>query len=206
MSRIFGTEVRSIGNGDDLSERRRPSHLSAPTGSRKGKFNCDPDSRRTLGFMTPAGVYTENMPSRSRFKCDSSLTTDPFFQSSSTSLRTAIRTSRPRVPFTLTTRYPSVHLLNALPLVTHYRAPRPSRRLALHVSYTMDKTIRTPGVLVAHHGRRLALHVSYTMDKTIRTPGVLVAHHGRRLALTVSYTMDKTIRTPGVLVAHHGSN
>ncbi|KAI8496637.1 hypothetical protein Bbelb_252920 [Branchiostoma belcheri] len=51
----------------------------------------------------------------------------------------------------------------------------------------MGKTIRTPGVLVAHHGGnttlyhitgRLALNVSYTMDKTIRTPGVLVAHHG----------------------------
>ncbi|KAI8514536.1 Transient receptor putative cation channel sub M member 2 [Branchiostoma belcheri] len=31
--------------------------------SRIGTFDCDPDSLRTLGFMTPAGVYTGNMPS-----------------------------------------------------------------------------------------------------------------------------------------------
>ncbi|KAI8493095.1 hypothetical protein Bbelb_290990 [Branchiostoma belcheri] len=47
---------------------RRPEHNQAPTGSRKGTFNCGPDSRRTLGFMTPAGVYTEDMPNGRRFK------------------------------------------------------------------------------------------------------------------------------------------
>ncbi|KAI8499818.1 hypothetical protein Bbelb_221350 [Branchiostoma belcheri] len=48
---------------------RRPEHNQAPTGSRKGTFNCDPDNRRTLGVMTPAGVYTEDMPNGRRFKC-----------------------------------------------------------------------------------------------------------------------------------------
>ncbi|KAI8486420.1 hypothetical protein Bbelb_359190 [Branchiostoma belcheri] len=47
---------------------RRPEHNQAPTGSRKGTFNCDPDSRRTLSVMTPAGVYTEDMPNGRRFK------------------------------------------------------------------------------------------------------------------------------------------
>ncbi|KAI8490883.1 hypothetical protein Bbelb_313020 [Branchiostoma belcheri] len=52
---------------------RRPEHNQAPTGSRKGTLNCDPDSRRTLGVMTPAGVYTEDMPNGRRFKCDLSI-------------------------------------------------------------------------------------------------------------------------------------
>ncbi|KAI8507127.1 Troponin I, slow skeletal muscle [Branchiostoma belcheri] len=48
--------------------QRRPEHNQAPTGSRKGTFNCDPDSRRTLGVMPPAGVYAEDMPNGRRFK------------------------------------------------------------------------------------------------------------------------------------------
>ncbi|KAI8506630.1 hypothetical protein Bbelb_160570 [Branchiostoma belcheri] len=43
-----------------------------PHGSRQ-ETDRAPDGRRTLGFMTPAGIYTENMPSRPRFTCDSSL-------------------------------------------------------------------------------------------------------------------------------------
>ncbi|KAI8519543.1 hypothetical protein Bbelb_028000 [Branchiostoma belcheri] len=58
----------------NINESRRPEHNQAPTGSRKGTFNCDPDSRRTLGVMTPAGVYNEDMPNGRRFKCDSNVT------------------------------------------------------------------------------------------------------------------------------------
>ncbi|KAI8510919.1 hypothetical protein Bbelb_118350 [Branchiostoma belcheri] len=53
--------------------QRRPEHNQAPTGSRKRTFNCDPDSRRTLGVMTPTGVYAEDMPNGRRFKCDLSI-------------------------------------------------------------------------------------------------------------------------------------
>ncbi|KAI8514216.1 hypothetical protein Bbelb_085400 [Branchiostoma belcheri] len=53
--------------------QRRPEHNQAPTGNRKRTFNCDPDSRRTLGFMTQAGVYAEDMPNGRRFKCDISI-------------------------------------------------------------------------------------------------------------------------------------
>ncbi|KAI8519296.1 hypothetical protein Bbelb_025530 [Branchiostoma belcheri] len=71
-----GQDGRLTGYRINVCDQRRPEDNRAPTGSRKGTFNFDPDCRRTPGFMTLAGVYTGNMPSRPRWKCDSSFRTD----------------------------------------------------------------------------------------------------------------------------------
>ncbi|KAI8493017.1 hypothetical protein Bbelb_290210 [Branchiostoma belcheri] len=53
--------------------KSRSTPYRKPHGSRR-ETDRAPDSRRTLGVMTPAGVYTEDMPNRRRFKCDLSIT------------------------------------------------------------------------------------------------------------------------------------
>ncbi|KAI8482913.1 hypothetical protein Bbelb_393310 [Branchiostoma belcheri] len=89
--KTYGQKARTVGCDRRLTEagrrgdqtftninwklpQRRPEYSLAPTGSRKGSFNCDPDSRQTLGVMTPAGVYAVDMPNGRRFKCDLSFT------------------------------------------------------------------------------------------------------------------------------------
>ncbi|KAI8486987.1 hypothetical protein Bbelb_352470 [Branchiostoma belcheri] len=42
----------------------------APDGSLTGTGRQGDQNRRTLGVMTPAGVYTEDTPNGRRFKCD----------------------------------------------------------------------------------------------------------------------------------------
>ncbi|KAI8496766.1 hypothetical protein Bbelb_254210 [Branchiostoma belcheri] len=46
--------------------KSRSAPFRIPHGSRR-ETDRAPDGRRTLGFMTPAGFYTENMPNRPRF-------------------------------------------------------------------------------------------------------------------------------------------
>ncbi|KAI8522161.1 scavenger receptor [Branchiostoma belcheri] len=55
----------------NCKSRSAPYHT--PHGSRR-ETDRAPVGRRTLGFMTPAGVYTKDMPNGRRFKCDPSIT------------------------------------------------------------------------------------------------------------------------------------
>ncbi|KAI8492516.1 hypothetical protein Bbelb_295570 [Branchiostoma belcheri] len=48
----------------------------APDGSLTETGRQGDQNRRTLGVMTPAGVYTEDMPNGRRFKCDLSISRD----------------------------------------------------------------------------------------------------------------------------------
>ncbi|KAI8492042.1 hypothetical protein Bbelb_304150 [Branchiostoma belcheri] len=55
--------------------KSRSEPYRKPHGSRR-ETDRTPDGslRRTLGVMTPAGVYTEDIPNGRRFKCDLSVT------------------------------------------------------------------------------------------------------------------------------------
>ncbi|KAI8482472.1 hypothetical protein Bbelb_397920 [Branchiostoma belcheri] len=63
----------------NCKSRSAPYHT--PHGSRRATDRAPDGSltetgrkiRRTLGVMTPAGVYTEDMPNGRRFKCDLSI-------------------------------------------------------------------------------------------------------------------------------------
>ncbi|KAI8499007.1 hypothetical protein Bbelb_234600 [Branchiostoma belcheri] len=65
----------------NCKSRSAPYHT--PHGSRRATDRAPDGSltetgrkiRRTLGVMTPAGVYAEDMPNGRRFKCDLSITT-----------------------------------------------------------------------------------------------------------------------------------
>ncbi|KAI8486032.1 hypothetical protein Bbelb_361320 [Branchiostoma belcheri] len=51
----------------------------APDGSLTETGRQGHQNRRTLGVMTPAGVYTEDMPNGRRFKCDLSITSERLY-------------------------------------------------------------------------------------------------------------------------------